>query len=83
MVLKQMINSLTNYKVSTTTINHQSIGLNWGRVTPIEIYVVNCLDCDNNECKTATVIEDGEKISSMKLKLLSAKCGICLKERYF
>ena len=73
---------LDNYQVSTELLYHQSHGFNWGKKTPIGIYVVDCLDC-NKRCKTATVIEDGEKLSTMKLRLLSAKCGECLKEKYF
>ena len=74
-------------KVSTVQRHHQSQSLNYGKVTPIDFYVVRCPKCEEN-VTTASII-DGEvdravgTILEPQILLYSAKCEKCNWEKYF
>ena len=72
--------------VSTETVQHRSEAVNYGRVIPLDYYVVRCLQCDSKECSTYNII-DGEVVNGTILKpeisLWGAVCKNCLKEWYF
>jgi len=71
--------------VSTETVQHRSEAVNYGRVIPLDYYVVRCLKCDK-ECSTMNII-DGEIEHGTILKpvvnLWGARCKKCLREWYF
>ncbi len=72
-------------RVSTEIINHRSEAVNYGKITPLELYVVWCLKCDS-ECATTNVIDGEEKNGTIQepvICLWSARCKECLKEWYF
>jgi len=75
-------------RVSTETIEYRSHSLNYGKLTPLNLYVVWCPKC-GRECSITRNVIDGEEkygtihIEDVKISLHSAYCRICDWEHFF
>lgn len=75
------------HKITTETVEHRSYCLNYGKPTPLKLYVVWCPIC-GKECSTGNVLDGEEKAGTIQkedanIYLHFGRCKDCLWEYYF